>query len=482
LSNGVVNQNLDIDPLTINPVKSEAESFMEFEAEYVLVDSKLKVESQGKANAVLDQKYLTLNVEFAQPIVLQYIDITQVFDHDYQIDLFLTSKETLKLSGLGYQYEDFLFSLYRLRNELLLKYMLMGEALIKGGFEAKFSLFDSKGQMVQIGDCEIRVYENAVVVMLQKGEPIRFPYCYVSKISKLDYRLVLNTDLGENAEFSMLGEKFELFSKTLSEAYSKMMQRSQQTIKELMGEADPLTVRRLSDLMRDGLAAKRKDIDQVSVDFWSRLQNRIKLAGLSQEYSFLESLALKDTICFGVKRGLMGNLTGSYNWLFFPFLDSKSGRIGNAVALEAFAFNESVVNNVPENETDMEVEGGKEDLSGGKATYFFRVMSRKDYPQVESEKLRSELDNFLRDINRCLVDTNFRREIIYLPEASFADPKYVDYRYAVDKMPAVQTLRDHFIGRVVHMSFEQWKRDVTSLLDFNVKSKDDKEKYLKGEN
>jgi hypothetical protein len=41
-------------------------------------------------------------------------------------------------------------------------------------------------------------------------------------------------------------------------------------------------------------------------------------------------------------------------------------------------------------------------------------------------------------------------------------------------------LRNQFIGRVVHSSFDQWKSDVTSLLDFNAKSEDDSAKWKKG--
>jgi hypothetical protein len=79
-----------------------------------------------------------------------------------------------------------------------------------------------------------------------------------------------------------------------------------------------------------------------------------------------------------------------------------------------------------------------------------------------------------------MIDINFRREPIYLPEDRLDNPKYVQYRFAVVKMPSLKTLRTLFIGRIIHSSFDQWKSDVTSLLDFNNKSKDDNEKWKKG--
>ena len=64
-------------------------------------------------------------------MLFAYTDIIGISDYDYKVDLFLTSKEKLNLWGLGYQYEDFLFQLFKLRNELMLKYLLMEEKLLK---------------------------------------------------------------------------------------------------------------------------------------------------------------------------------------------------------------------------------------------------------------------------------------------------------------------------------------------------------------
>jgi hypothetical protein len=79
-----------------------------------------------------------------------------------------------------------------------------------------------------------------------------------------------------------------------------------------------------------------------------------------------------------------------------------------------------------------------------------------------------------------MIDINFRREPIFLPENTLDNPKYVQYRFAVAKMPSLKTLRTLFIGRVIHSSIDQWKNDVTSLLEFNNKSKDDNEKWKNG--
>jgi hypothetical protein len=221
--------------------------------------------------------------------------------------------------------------------------------------------------------------------------------------------------------------------------------------------------------MKDGRASKRKDIEQLSADFWPRLTQRIEKAGISVEYEFLDSLASRDQVCVGLKRGLMGDLTGSYTWLLVPLRNAGSGRLSNAIALETF--------------TTQNSSQGKEDQTSATAgaTYFFRVIERKEYTQAKDEDLARELENFTKNINRYMIDINFRREPIFLSANQLKDTKYVQYRFAIAKMPSLMTLRNLFIGRVIHSSPDQWKNDVASLLAFNARSLDDTEKWKKGD-
>ena len=78
-----------------------------------------------------------------------------------------------------------------------------------------------------------------------------------------------------------------------------------------------------------------------------------------------------------------------------------------------------------------------------------------------------------------MIDINFRREPIYLSDDSLDSPKYTQYRFAVATIPLLRILRSLFIGRVIHSSFDQWKNDVTDLLDLNAYIKDDSAKWNK---
>ena len=309
---------------------------MEVAVNYKLYDGESNIKNEGEARATFDDQYLTLTVSFGEPLLFAYTDIAGISDYDYKVDLFLTSREKLNLWGLGYQYEDFLFQLYKLRNELMLKYLLMEESLLQAGFEAQYTELAPNGQANQTGKSEIRLYDNALVVLPQKNEPIRLPYCYITNVNKQDYKLTITNESLEKIELTMLGQNFDPLAKALSDAINKMNLRTQQNIKELIPEATPLIINKLASLMKDGKAAKRKEIEQYSPDFWRRLTKKIDQAGITLEYEFLNSLAAKDQVCVGIKRGLMGDLTGTYIWMLFPLLNPGTNRLSNTIALEAF--------------------------------------------------------------------------------------------------------------------------------------------------
>ena len=156
----------------------------------------------------------------------------------------------------------------------------------------------------------------------------------------------------------------------------------------------------------------------------------------------------------------MGDLTGEYFWFLMPICNTSQKEYGNAVAMEA-----------------TQVTGEE---SSGKATYFFRIVSRKDYPNYKSlEELDKEVDKFIKTINRCMLDINFRREPIYLPDERLDEAAYFKYRIATQRIPSLRLLRDLYIGRVIHASSEQWKSDVMDLLKFNLITQDDFSRWEK---
>jgi len=431
---------------------------VECRCNYQLYEEDNTENSSEECIARLEEESFSILPKFGEPLNITFRDILSFKEKDYEISFDLSSKEKLILSNLGYCFDDFVRVFSKLRNEVLLKDLLMNESIRKSGVEAEFAFYNKTGEKVQEGKCDPRLYDTGIVIIPEKGEIVRIPYSEIAQISNENYTLTLITDYGEKIELSMMGMEFDSFRDTLSDVYNERQLEVQSYLKELLPDANPLIIRKSARFMKEGKAAKRSDIESVSPELWAELEKKIGIFGIKDEYDFLKKNSREQKICIGIKRGLLGDLTGEYIWFLIPIYGDNSKEMGNAVAMEATS-----------------------EQGTGKATYFFRIVSRSEYQKLSMEEMNKETDKFITEINRCMLAINFRREPIYLPDERLEEPQYLKYRFAVQKIPSLKTLRSLFIGRVIHSSPEQWQQDVMDLLKFNVGTADDKQKWKKGE-
>lgn len=410
----------------------------------------------GEGQAQLDRDALSVQPKFGEALYFSLRDVLTLSEADFEVHLSLPDKEELVIRDLGYRHEDFLKNLSRQRSEVLLRDMLMDENLLDSGAEAELHYLNESGQEVEKGTCEPRLYETALVILPELGDPIRIPYSLTADVGAEDYVLAISTEFGEKIILSQMGGRFQPFCKRLSESISALSLKAQSILKELLPEASPAVIREAARLMKDGKAARKGDLDAIAPPLSAALESKMEAAGLKDSYSFLKSLSQHDDLFVGLKRGLLGDLTGEYIWFLIPFYGGD-GKPANAIAMEAAS-----------------------DCGGGKATYFFRIVGR-GYPNLnDPEDLRRRTAELIKQMNRCLITVNFRREPIYLAEDELNTPRYSRYRFAIQKLPPLQMLRRHFIGRVIHLSPEQWEKDVADLLNFNTAVGDDSAKWTKG--
>lgn len=428
----------------------------ECSAHYNLYDENGEEIAGGEAKAQITGDDVSLLPKFGEVLFCPLRDLISISDNDHKISILLSSKENLIISNLGYKHDDFLRILSGIRNDMTLTDMLMNESLKKSGVKAEFKYTDENGNEKQ-GECLPCLYETAILIIPEMGELLRIPYCDISSISEEDFQITFKTEYGEKFIISKMGKKHDSFARTLSEVVNELSIKVQTYLKELLPQANPSIIRRVSRFMKEGKAAKRSDIESISPEIWTALEKRIEKLGIKEEYDFLEALSQKDRICIGLKRDLMGDVTGEYMWFLIPVYSTDHESPGNVVAMEA---------------------GSTE--GAGKATYFFKMINRNKYSTFNDiEDLHKECDNFIRKINRCMLTINFRREPIYLSDEKISEPRYEKYHYAVQKIPELRELRSLFIGRVIHSSVEQWKEDAMNVLKFNVSIKDDKAKWKK---
>ncbi|MFB3895665.1 MAG: hypothetical protein ACE14V_05105 [bacterium] len=441
---------------------------LECQLNYILYDKSGTESERGEAQATLDPEHLTFLPQYKDTLYISYRDILNIIPLDYTIDLILVSKEKFHISELGYKYEDFLKLLIKLRNELLLKDMLMNESVKKAGIESEFVYCDESGTIVQQGVCEPRLYETALVLMPEQTELIRIMYSDIVDIHDEDYKIIIDIEDKHKYVIAKLGKEFEPFKKAMADAMNALIQQVQTFLKEIISQLDPSKLRQAAKLMREGKAAKKRDLDAISPQIWVQLEKRIASAGIKENYEYLKSISQPEDIAIGIKRGLLGDLTGEYLWILFPIYSLNKSDPGNAIAMESVDINTAE----PEEELDPE--------TSGKATYFFRLTGRQEYSKYQNiDQLQDLTTRFISQINRSMREINFRREPVYFSEDRLSAPENIRYYFAVQKLAGLRNLRDLFIGRVIHATPEQWQQDIKELLQFNISTADDSIKWKK---
>jgi hypothetical protein len=423
---------------------------MTYSADYLLCGDDGQETARGQAQAQLDEENLSIMPHFGKALRIPLRQISLITQPGYSIELELTSKEKLTLSKLGRGLEDLFRATSKLRSEMLLKDMLMDETVVKAAAEADFVYRNSAGQEKERGTCEPRLYETALVVITDRGDLHRIPYSDIAGIREEPYAVAVDTEDGDSFTFSRMGKELDPWKRSLNEAMNALTIKVQASLQELLPTSDPAMIRQVARLMKEGRAVRRLDVEAVSPDLWLQLEKRLETIGLRDEYSFLKSLAQQDRICIGVKRGLMGDITGEYVWFLAPIYSTDPKQPGNAIAMEAAS-----------GEGQGEVSSG----GGGKATYLFRIATAADYANLRSpEQLDTAADRAIARINRCLQAINFRREPVYLSEEQMSDPRYAKYLFALQRIPELRELRGLFMGRVIHSSPEQWRQHIRALL------------------
>jgi hypothetical protein len=422
--------------------EKELPVIMECDAGYSLKENNGQEFAGGESHLLLDEEKLSVIPASGEPLLIPYREIVQYAGKDYRFEAELVSGEKLTIFSLGYKYEDFLRYFSQLFNEVALKDLLMNENILKPGVEAAFS-FTGNDKKEQAGQCELRLYETALVLISSQGDFVRIPYSDVMKVRIEDYSLILETEYGESWAFYRMGKELEIFHKTLNDALNALSIKTQNILKELLPGFDSSIIRRAAGLMKDGRAARRSDIDALAPGIWEEMEKKLAELGIREEYDFLKSQAEPGKMCIGIKRGLMGDLTGEYIWFLAPIYSIDPARPGNIIAMEAAVSEAS-----------------------GKATYFFKITEREDYLKIQDPAaLEKMVDAALRNLNRYMIAINFRREPIYLSDEQLSSPSHISYRRAVDRIPALRELRRLYAGRVIHHSAEQWQQAIRQILN-----------------
>jgi len=391
---------------------------------FTLIDETGKEIENGEAQFILDEEKLSLILKNGKAFTFFLRDISDFFAQDYKIYLSLSGGEKAVISNLGYQYDDFARVFSKLRQEIIKTELLMEEKVRKSGLEGDYD-YEENGKR-RFGKAEVEICDTGLIVKPEQGDLIRIPYSEIIEFKDENYQISIKT------EFSFLilshfGEKFDILDKVLKEAIAELSLKTQAILKEILPELDPLSLQKAAELLKDGRAVEKNELDKISSGIWQGLEKELIKIGIKEYYDYLKALSKSDQIFIGIKRDLMGDLTGEYLWFLMPISSNKG-------------------------ENFLVMEAGSTIESGGKATYLFKV------PEGE------ELNDLVKKFNRCMLEINFRREPIYLKEEDLEKPEYLKYKIAISKIPELRLLRQLFVGRVIHTSTQSWKENLDSFI------------------
>ncbi len=431
---------------------------IEFKARFSLLDVNNTEADGGEARLTMDAASLGLTGPRGKTRYIPLRDILETRVAEYTAIIALSTSEKLTISQLGHDFENFQRELSQRIRDLTLTDLLMQEPLKMGELHAAYRYIDAAGAEKQAGNCELRIYQTALIVVPELNIPMRLTFSEISAVINESYSVEIQTENSGKYIFTQLGRDLEPLTSVLGEQIRSMDLQVQALVKELMPGASMPAIRTLATLMKEGRAARRKDIEAVGPGLWAQLELQLTGADGGDEYSFLKSIGQAQDICIGVKRGLKAD-EGNYLWFLVPVFDTDPTKPGNAVIMEAIS-----------------AEGES------RATYVFRMVSRKDYPSFKTiGELQSQMADFIRTVNHALIAINFRREPIYLTDEMLVRPQYEKYRYSIARIPELRALRRLYIGRVMHSTQEQWRADIKDVLSFNVKTQDDTLPWVKSE-
>ena len=430
--------------LTVNCLMSSNQyNSVDAEGSYSLLDVKGAELGKGDAKIVLAGEALELRPLNGPYRLFPLQDIIFINSANYRIDIAMQDGRRLRLSMLGRRYEDIVRELHRMRNELIMRNMLMSEKLRKPGVKVELRPFRGAE-----GPCEVRLYDTALVLLPLRHGILRVRYSDIEGIEARNFMLHISLSSGELIVLTMLGREMDPLWGAISTAMAELAKETQLTIKSAYPQADGEVLNAASRLLREGRAARRWEIEDVSPALWKGLEEEVAARGMGAEYAYLSSLGKGNMVRIGIKRSISSD--GTYVWFMIPIL----GPHGNAVVMEATS-----------------------SVDTGRATYFFRISPRAAYAAMSEEAREDAADRCMDMITTGLREINFRRQPIYLTDQQLRLEPWKKYRFSALMIPELRELRARFIGRVAHTSEEEWKTKVNQLLAFNTSSLDDAERW-----
>ncbi len=249
--------------------------------QYVLIDKSGASIEEGSCHVEISSGSIKVIPDSSQPIIIK----------GAEVEIEEPSEVTLRLKLDGDYCID-LSMMAQMRGQILRE--------LKG---AKQSSYKSAKLLVGIGkpekfkgnlnevQSEIFLYDDALVVVGETGQPIQFLYSFVESISAdpSGYRISIDVQGMGTHEFSKLANFTESFRKLLTDKIAKSKVRTGAFLSAVLPGLNAMTQRSVASKLKDGLATSASELDQFDNTLSSHLFDISVNDRIKDDIDFLKS-------------------------------------------------------------------------------------------------------------------------------------------------------------------------------------------------
>jgi hypothetical protein len=452
-----------------------------------------QVIEEGDGVAEMAAGTLVVSSEYGQPLRVAPTDVAALTEvaQPYGIRIVLREGPVLELTQLGRLRGQLLAELAQVRRDGVTKALLLTGVGTPEVFPGT----------VDDVDGELRLYDDALVTVPDRGEPDKLPYPFVTGVRTdvSGYRLTVDAIGRPPLAIGRLARRTSEFQNLLGERVRAAGGRTAAFLGALLPSLGALALRQVAGLLREGVAAAKSDLDAVDPTVWpvltaaSILPERAaclaELAGLGELWlGFAQMVSVQrpavgvqpwrdssaaptfqhDFSSGGFGGGLGGMAAASVvagglgsSGLGF---DGPFGAVGGLLAVRMLGTEgvggEHVIKPragvsqgrlIPAStDYDALTAGGEAPTilafafcltDSGRLVY--EVLNERDHA---SYVYRADAPERVAELNRALTLIGYRVAAVYSDAQAAGSP----YRLAAERLPALRLLRAAYLGRVVH--------------------------------
>ena len=378
--------------------------------------------------------------------VISFSDIKEFFYNNDQLFFITFAKAKYTLCNAGTVFDEFLRTIYKVRNEFLIDALFMKQGKLKCEFEGSFERLSKFSKPINKGRCKLRLYEGSLVIIPENQDAfgINFNFVNFHEFVEDEYLLKITMDDGTVVTISQLGNDYELFQESVENLIGGMYEKIvNEDLKEIFYEFDAGTLLKFAYKSRGGKAVSLKDIQKIDKE----------LAVKVNEFFF-------DDKIFAEKCEVFDDLADEYNRFFGVARDPLTRKefirwimysipSCNVVCFSILPRFLPIDNSKASSETVVSSARKTHDI------HFFKIIMEKGMPS-------SKVGDKVLEIEQSLVNLHFAKDPCYKDKREL---KNSPYKYGIRKLPYLRILRKSYVGTASSIEPKEWQKQVKDFLE-----------------